>query len=323
LWGEQSYNTALEIANTAFTSTDTVVLARYNDFQDAMSATGLAGATNAAILLTEQDKLSDGVEAEIQSLGAKTVYIIGGEAAVKPEVQTKVGTIPGVSSVKRISGNEAWDTSVECAKELKAVQKQSGTTPEKNYAAVAMSTNFQDALSLSSFAYKYQVPIFLETYDKQMPDNVKEMLTGSGDYAASDIYIPGGPGAVPFNTVEDALGQRTYVRMYGENGYDTSNEIAKYLVNNKLLSASYVCVASGAQVAKGTDALAGAALAGKNSGVMLLINDKESFEDVNTKTIDKFLTSNASSVGSTYVLGGTGVISDDTRNRISTILGGA
>lgn len=59
--------------------------------------------------------------------------------------------------------------------------------------------------------------------------------------------MPGGPGAAPRSSVEDVFGKDRVARIFGEDGYDTSNQIATYMVNNKLLSANTVCIASGAQ----------------------------------------------------------------------------
>ena len=185
--------------------------------------------------------------------------------------------------------------------------------------------NFQDALSISSFAYKYQVPIFLESAgatstDRALPDLAITMLTGKGYYSQSEVYVPGGPGAVSKESVENTLGPRSYTRMYGNDGYDTSNAIATYMVEKGMLIADNAVIACGAEDAKGTDAIAGAALAGKNGSVVLLTNGNAKLEDKNTVTIDDFLTRNASAVEKAYVLGGTYVFPNSLVDQICQLI---
>ena len=77
--------------------------------------------------------------------------------------------------------------------------------------------------------------------------------------------------------------------MWGYDGYDTSLEIANTLTERGRASAECVVIASGAQGPKGVDALAGAALAGVNNGVILLVNANSDIEGVHTEAADEFL----------------------------------
>ena len=311
--GNESADTAAEIASQTYSSSKWVVIARDDDFADAMSATGLAGTLDAPILLTGREALSNETLERIESLGADSAYIIGGKGAIPGDLESQLDAI-GVTTHERIFGNEYWETSIECAKYIKS----NGGNPNKE-AIVAMGTNFQDALSISSYAYANKIPIFLET-----DANNGRNLTESAQNAIWDIvgnnntiYVPGGPGAVKTETVEgvfDSEGQKSRVkRMYGENGFDTSKAIAETLVSEEKLSAKTVVIANGAEGPKGTDALAGAALAGKNGGVILLANSNEGCGDVSTVTLDDFLSaaSNAKQVENAYILGGTYVMPNE------------
>ena len=219
LYGQEAQDTAKEIALKAFEQvgedgkvtyeqTNNVVVACNDDFADAMSATGLAGALNAPILLTERDTLSSAVSDVISTLGAKNVYIIGGVNAVKPDVETALKALSGVENVKRVAGYDYFDTSVKCAEEIKTVLGDEASSD----VIVAYGQNFQDALSISSFAYKYKLPIFLTTpgegsadrgltngYDtennKSAADYIKSIVKDG-----STIYVPGGTGAVQMLT---------------------------------------------------------------------------------------------------------------------------
>lgn len=323
LSGETSAETAQAIALATFSKADTAILATDNGFADAMSATGLAGALDAPILLTGRDELSPAARDAIERLGITNVIIVGGGAVISSDVASDVAELLGVSAKdvenNRLYGNEAEDTSVACAAELTRLNGP------QDKAIVTSSVNFQDALSISSFAYKYQVPIFLESAgatstDRALPDLAITMLTGKGYYSQSEVYVPGGPGAVSKESVENTLGSRSYTRMYGNDGYDTSNAIATYVVEKGLLVADNAVIACGAEDAKGTDAIAGAALAGKNGSVVLLTNGNAKLEDKNTVTIDDFMTNNASAVEKAYVLGGTYVFPNSLVDQICQLI---
>lgn len=320
--GNDSWDTAAAISKKTFSSSSTAVLARGDDFADAMSATGLAGVLEggkgAPILLTDRDSLSKATLDELRRLGVKTVYLIGGEAAIKKKVAEDLTSAK--IEVKRIAGNESYDTSVVCAKEILKLDPKATSK-----AIVAYSQNFQDALSISSFAYKYHVPIFLQTYGKNSSQRklTKEATSLLKDtWGKATIYVPGGDGAVATSTVEDVFGSSRVVRKYGNTGYDTSNELATYFVKEGLLSTDTVVFASGAPAPKGVDALAGAAIAGRSSAPVILLNNNPDMGDYGVTALEKgkFLQSNFKSVKAGYVLGGTTVMSDSMYRWIKQII---
>ena len=323
LAGDSAAETSAQIAEQAFPEgSEWVVVARDDDFADAMSATGLAGALNAPIVLTDCFGLSDAAADAVQKLGAKKAYVIGGKGAIPADLEGQLAGA-GCQVQGRVYGECSWDTSVECAKKI----AEHGGNPNGD-AVVAMSGNFQDALSISSFAYKYQVPILLETDEangRRLTDEAASLVAG----LAGTVYVPGGTGAVPESSVEGTFGESRVVRLAGWDGYDTSNQIATYMVEHDLLSASTVCLASGAPDPKGVDALAGAALAGKSGGVVLLTNTNARFGDVSTTTVEgfdsehtpAFLASHAGDVNQAYILGGKAVMPADLQQKVNDILG--
>lgn len=322
LAGESAADTSARIATEAFPEgSEWVVIARDDDFADAMSATGLAGVLNAPIVLTDRYSLSDAAARAVQALGAKKAYIIGGTGAIPGDIERGLATF-GCQTQGRIFGYDSWDTSTECAKKI----AEHGGNPGSN-AVVAMSTNFQDALSISSYAYKYQVPIFLET-DEAHGRQLTEAAASAIKELSGTIYVPGGNGAVPQASVEEVFGKKRVVRLSGWDGYDTSNQIATYMVERGLLSPSTICLASGAPDPKGVDALAGAALAGKAGGVVLLTNANPRFGSISTTTIEgadsegtsAFLPSHAKDVEQAYILGGKAVMPAELQQRVNDIL---
>lgn len=132
----------------------------------------------------------------------------------------------------------------------------------------------------------------------------------------------------PQASVEDVFDKERVVRLSGSDGYDTSNQIATCMVEHGLLSPSTICLASGAPDPKGVDALAGAALAGKAGGVVLLTNANPRFGSISTTTIEgadsegtsAFLPSHAKDVEQAYILGGKAVMPAELQQRVNDIL---
>lgn len=81
LAGETRYHTSVEISKNGWKDgSATVVLAKGDDYPDALSGATLAKKLNAPILLTKKDKLHQATKQEIQRLKASKVVILGGSA---------------------------------------------------------------------------------------------------------------------------------------------------------------------------------------------------------------------------------------------------
>lgn len=156
--GQDSADTAAQIAEIAFPDgSEWMVIARDDHFADAMSATGLAGTLDAPIVLTSPHYISAAAADAIMKLGAIHALIVGGTGAITSQLEGQLANL-GCEVADRLWGHDSWDTSVACADKIVQL---GGNTDEE--VIVAMSSNFQDALSISSYAYSHQAPIFLET----------------------------------------------------------------------------------------------------------------------------------------------------------------
>lgn len=269
--------------------------------------------------------------AEIARLNPIQAYVIGGPGAI-PAMDKLNDQLrnAGVKRIENIYGEDAADTSAKCGARICEIDDTIGNgTPE--YTVVAMSDNFQDALSMSSFAYMYHAPVILLT---SAPDARGRRLTAesaellsSGALCDSKIFVAGGEGAVS-NDALSREGLQAFKRLAGESGYDTSNQIACYMLENGLLSADTVTLACGAEEARGLDALAGAALTGKNCGPILLVNAQQAFGNTSLQTIQgadsertaAFLDSHADAVYWVDVLGGEYVMPESLIETIRTII---
>lgn len=319
--GNYANQTSAMISEQAFPNgSEWVVIARDDDFADAMSATGLAGALRCPIVLTGRNSLSAAAAEEIVRLGATKAYVIGGKGAIPADLESQLGEL-GCQVVQRVYGQYAYDTSVECAK---LIQAHGGGTW---HAIVAMGTNFQDALSISSFAYINKIPIFLTMpwEGRELPDSAIRFIDGM----SGAIWVPGGPGAVPEASVEGVFEGRRIQRLYGYDGYETSNVIAHFMTENGYLMPNVCVVACGAQGPKGADALAGSALAGMSMAPILLVNGNDRLGGCDYTVVDEgsasysgYIEANAASVNQVWVLGGAYVMPEAAVNRIASVLAG-
>ncbi|WP_368346931.1 cell wall-binding repeat-containing protein [Peptostreptococcus anaerobius] len=96
--GSNRYKTAIEIAkaykDVLNRDIDTVILVSADSFPDALSATPLACKKNAAILLTNKDRLNKYTAAYLKEANnIKNVIIVGGQGAVSAEVEKQLGDI--------------------------------------------------------------------------------------------------------------------------------------------------------------------------------------------------------------------------------------
>lgn len=96
--GSNRYKTAIAIAkgykDVLNRDIDTVILVSADSFPDALSATPLACKKNAAILLTNKDRLNKYTAAYLKEANnIKNVIIVGGQGAVSAEVEKQLGDI--------------------------------------------------------------------------------------------------------------------------------------------------------------------------------------------------------------------------------------
>jgi putative cell wall-binding protein len=247
LHGKSRYKTAVEISKETWTSADTVIIARGDNYPDALVGTPLAIKQQAPILLTKTGSLNANTKEEIKRLGAKNAIILGGTGAVSDAVESELEDM--TLEVKRIAGANRFETASFIAEEV---------GPSKT-AVVAYGYNFPDALAVASYAAQNGYPILLTRTDS-IPDGTMTALDG-----VENTYVVGGTGVVS-NSVFETLPNA--VRLAGKNRYETAYNVIK----------EFQAPTSDALVATGRnfpDALSGSVLAAK-SNVPLLLVEKES-----------------------------------------------
>lgn len=280
-------------------SCDSVVVATTDGYWDALTASALAGLKKCPILLTDKGSLSPQAASEIKRLKPSTVYIAGGPAAVAKGVESSISKLAGVKFVKRLAGGIAIDTALKIYEEGKGSW---GTT-----AVVATSYTFQDALSVSPYAYAKKAPIFLANASTHKLDS--QVLSAIKKGGFSQVVIVGGTAAVS-DQVEKQLAGITCKRLAGPTAYETSSAIASWCLDRGM-KADNLGVATGASY---YDALAGAALCGKNNAVLVLA------DDANRSAIRSLVAPRKELISRVYVFGGPAAVSEGTCDALAAVL---
>ncbi|WP_165998580.1 cell wall-binding repeat-containing protein [Bacillus sp. Cs-700] len=282
LSGEDRYETAINVSQSGWEQSDYVVLARGDQFPDALAGAPLAYKMDAPILLTGQKSLNKEVRAEIQRLGAKKVFILGGTGAVSNYVEYQIEGLD--IDTERINGKDRFETAANIAARL-------GGSPEQ--AVVANGMDFPDALSVASYAARNGFPILL-TEDDKLPKVTDRAISG-----IDHTIVAGGSGVVS-EKVKDMLPDAK--RYAGKDRFATAATIA-----TDLNPSAKVFVATGMDFA---DALAGSVLAAKENASILLVQPNK-LPEATEDAIDELDATNFT------VTGGTGAVSDDVLKKLS------
>lgn len=250
--GDDRIATAIELSKKNFERANTVIIARSDIFPDSMTASVLAKALNAPILLTKNNSLDPRVESEIERLGAKDLIIVGGNSSVNKDVEKALSKYDSV--IERLAGSDRYETSELVARKVISV------SGNKNTAVISSGESFPDALAISPYASKEAYPILLVKRDS-IPSNIKRLIDTSD---LKNVYIVGGLNTIS-KDVENKLAN-TIERFSGKDRYETSIKIA----NSKFKDSKKAYLASGKIFA---DALVAGPIAGKDVAPILLAPD--------------------------------------------------
>ncbi|MUV37310.1 Minor extracellular protease vpr [Lentibacillus sp. JNUCC-1] len=248
--GDLRYDTAIETSKKGWDKADTVVLARGDEFADALAGVPLAHELDAPILLTPTDELWEGTEEEAARLEANKVIILGGENAISAGVEQTLSD-SGLD-VRRINGADRFETATLIAKEV--------APNGSNKVAVANGMDFPDALSVAASAAQEGMPILLAK-ESWLPEATKETVK---DLGVEKTYVVGGTTVIN----DDITKQLPKVtRLAGDDRYDTNIKVLDHFE----AASKHMYAATGKNYA---DALTGAVLAAKNNSQILLVHDK-------------------------------------------------
>lgn len=276
IYGQTRQDTAVLISQQGWSEADTVVLARGDDFPDALSGAPLAHMLNAPMLLTRTDKLQSITRQEIQRLNAQKVVILGGHLAISSQVEEEL-TEMGLE-IERISGNTRFDTARRIADKLGS---------EHPEVIVINVDAFADAMAIAPYAARNRVPILLTSKDS-VPNVTREVLNN-----AERTILIGGE-LVISNSIANTM--PNVRRFDGRTRYDTSAQIVRELNSSK----NNAYLVSGLDF---PDGLTGAVLAAANQGDSIILTDKNSLPNATRDLINEF--------SSVTILGGPLAISEE------------
>jgi putative cell wall-binding protein len=258
LAGSNRYGTGAAISASAFKTAPTVILATGERFPDALTASGLAGAMNAPVLLLHRTSIPGETKAELRRLKTKHVIICGGTSAVNTYTEKRLRGM-GIRT-ERLAGKTRYETAVAVSKRI---QSLTGTTGR---VFLVRGDRFADALIVSPLAYASRTPILLTPTNKLWPATAARLK--SARYKSAVIV----GGAMSAGTMAGIRNRVPAVDVWSGNGtYDTAVQVAARETLGGELSWKYVGIARGDIF---PDALCGGAVAGKNGGVILLTPSK-------------------------------------------------
>ena len=272
--GNDRHETAVKISKDGWSSAETVILVNSSAIPDALTATPLAHAKKAPILLTGKDGLNKATANEIKRLGAKNVIMIGGDAVLSAKVEKDLKALN--LKVDRIKGETREETALAIAKRLDGIKDVS------EIAVVNGTTGLADAVSVAAAAAEKGMPILLANPKKGLSAAEKFIK----DEAIKASFIIGGTTVLPEKLVSSLPGKQ---RIEGSNRNDTNAKVIEKFYGDKELDNLYLAKDGRDGDTQLIDALAVGALAAKNGAPVLIASKKLSSTQVdviNTKKID-------------------------------------
>jgi len=294
LSGVSRYETSQKISQEMYPQgVNAVVLARSDDFSDALAGVTIASQKNSPILLTKSNVLVPEARDEIIRLDPDKIYILGGEKAINSSVEEAISTLG--FDTERIAGNNRYETAVKIAGYI------------YNYSVVSSvfvtsGENFPDALTSAVPAHKNTSPLVLTKKD-YLPEAISTYL---GELTnLNTIYVIGG---------EDTISQEvlrklrrlasSVIRISGEDRYETATKVAENFFSNP----SRLIISRGDEF---PDALSGGALAIKKDAPILLTYPQSLSEKTSRYIKEEFIyTKDQSEI---YLLGGKSAISENVK----------
>lgn len=306
--GSTRIDTAVVLSQQSFPDgAEFVVVARSDQYPDALAGGPLAFAVGAPILLTNQSGLDPVAAREITRLGASTAYVLGGPAALSSRVDSNLRT-RGVDVVTRLAGDDRFETAGVIAGELLTVTGRTAATDVYLTEGASDDPNrgWPDAVAVAPLAAFQQRPVLLLRRD-QLPSSTSVALDELATTAAAAV---GGPDAISDDVLDQVRGLGIDVeRVAGATRYQTSRLVADRS-RDAGMTPERTWFATGTTFA---DALVGGPVIAADAGVLLLLDGQDiAASPPALAWLDEF----RPQIRMVNLLGGPVAISDETRTRI-------
>lgn len=254
IYGANRYETAAKIAEKGWDQSAYAILAAGmdNNLVDALTASTLARAKDAPVLLTPGDRLDPYAKEQLLRLHVKTVYITSGTGVIQQKVWDDLSSL-GIAIIP-LGGADRFETAINIAKELKK-------TTNINTAVVTTALSNADALTVAPIAAANGWPVLLTS-----PGNISP-ATGRflNEEQIAKTYIIGGAGAVS-TAIQDKIPNPT--RIGGTDRFDTDLKILDFFTDQLDFSRG-IYLANG-QNEHLADSLSASSLIAKTSSPLIL-----------------------------------------------------
>ena len=307
LSGPDRVATAVAVAEAAWDASGVAVVARADDYPDALAGGPLAAALNAPLLLTPGDTVPSPVADELARLGVEQVLLLGGPGALSGDVESALAED---HAVERISGDDRYATAAGIAERTAAEAGDAGRAVDE--VIIASGRSFPDALSAASLvAVPGALPPIVLTEAGRLP------AASSAALAQLDVQeatIVGGQAVVAEAVADEiaALGMDVD-RLAGSDRYATAARVLDEALERFDGSVRPLTVATGEAF---PDALAAGPLAAADEGPLAITRQgqlPDAVADVLSTHQDRF--------DRVAVIGGTAALSEDAVDAIRVALG--
>lgn len=287
--------------NTPRAVANSVVLARGDNFPDALAGVPLAKRNRGPLLLTETNTLTPVTQNEIRRVlpKGKTVYILGGFQAVSPTVQSQ---LQGLGyNVVRYGGSTRFDTSLAIAKGMGSPHQ----------VVVATGLDFADALAAGPLAADEGNAILLSdgtTLDSATKSYIAAAQRKNG--AADPAFHLNAVGGAAVRATSYLGGQAH--ALSGKDRWATAVAVAQRFAAD--MPVTQFGVATGMQFA---DALTGGAyMANANEPLLLTMPDVLASAD------NSLLSGMRSQLSAVTLFGGKAALSQPVMDQVTRAVGG-
>ncbi|MGL4731151.1 MAG: cell wall-binding repeat-containing protein [Clostridium sp.] len=294
LHGKDRFSTAVEVSKDGWGYSNYVIIANGFGFADALCSAPLSKTLDAPILLTDKNSLPTSTKREVERLGARRAYIVGGTGAVSGSVANQLADM-GLA-VTRIGGNDRYETSLNVAKEINKTTSISDVV----VASGEQVSQGVDALSIAPIAGDAKMPIILSPKNS-MTYSARSWINSKHIHAT---YVIGGSSALS-NTVFNQVPNGK--RLEGRNRYETNLEIMQEFANYMDFDTIYMAKGEKTSV---IDALTTGPVAARNGNPLLLVGD--TLDLTQEKFLSKYTPSNLTAVG--------GQLHDETIYQVGRVL---
>lgn len=294
--GTNRFDTAVLANREVHPDPSRAVLARGDEFADALAGSFAAGVIDSPLVFTYRDEIPAETLEYLRAGDVQRVSLMGGRAAISERVEEQLRA-EGIDYLRHDGANR-FETAARLV----------GSSPEISPDLLLVNGySFADAVSAAPVAYRLQWPIGLAAAN-ELPEPTREMIERFNPFR---VYVIGGQAAVSDAVAAEAAVVgcdtdapcRSVERFAGADRYQTAAAVADWSADRLGADAELVHLARGDVF---PDALAAGVLAGKRGSVTLLTDPARLSDPTRS-----WLESHAETTAFVDVLGSPDAVSDE------------